>query len=79
MSPRGDHLGGHHDHVGRLGIGLGQRLFQHEEVLRRADGHQLAVGLRQAQRRAGRISSAVLLVELLQVLDGPPRRDVFSW
>ena len=45
------HLGRHHHHVGRLRVGLGQGLFQHEQVLRRADGHQLAVRLGQAQAR----------------------------
>ena len=42
-------FGRHHDDVGRLRVGLGQRLFQHEQVVRRADRHQLAVRLGQAR------------------------------
>ena len=49
----GFHFGGHHDHVGRLRIGIGQRLFQHEQIVRRANRHQLAVRLEHAQRIAG--------------------------
>ncbi len=37
----------HHHHVGRLGIGLGQAALEHRQVVRRADRHQLAVGLGQ--------------------------------
>ena len=42
-------LGRHHDDVGRLRIGVGERLVEHEQVVRRANGHQLAIGLGESQ------------------------------
>ena len=44
-----DHLGRHHHDVGRVRVALGEGLFEHEQVVRRADGDQLAIGFRQAQ------------------------------
>ena len=62
-----DRLGRHHDYIGRVGVGLRQRLFKHRKVLRRADRAQLAIGLLQTQTGRRRFLSAGW-VEDFQVL-----------
>lgn len=67
-------LGGHDDDVRNVGVGLSQSLLQHRQVIGRANGDQLPVGLGQAKAFRGDLPSR-LLVELLEVfvlLPAPP-------
>jgi hypothetical protein len=55
------------DNFGGLEVGLVQARFEHRKIVRRADGHELSVRLRQGVA-FGRDLLGHLLIELLQVL-----------
>ena len=64
---QGHHVGDQDDNFGGLKVGLVQARLEHRKIVRRADGHELSVRLRQGEAFGGDLLGH-LLIELLQVL-----------